>query len=110
MKLLCDEMVAIKFCSALEEADGIEVRRTVDVLGEEAGDARISQYAKDNEYVVLTRDEGFFARDIDHGLIYYSQSENPSPSELVAAVVDIRDSHRHQDYSNIRQSLTNWLG
>lgn len=106
MRILCDENVALKYIEALEQVDSIEVKRSIDVLGREASDARISYYAKTNGYVVLTRDEGFFSRELSHGLIYYSQAYDPPPSELVEVVQRIQEYY--PSYENVRESIADW--
>jgi hypothetical protein len=85
MRILCDQNVPEKYLHAL--ADGNATVTTVeDVLEHDATDSEIAAYAETNGWVVFTNDDDFYVDGGDHGLLFYSQIEDPSPGAVVEAV------------------------
>lgn len=93
MRVLCDEHVAPKYVDALEQAAGITVATAPDKLSPSAPDSEIAAYAAAHDWVVLTNDNDFFSERQQHGLLYYSQIENPAPGDVVDAILAINGAY-----------------
>jgi hypothetical protein len=89
VRLLCDNHVPTKYITAFEAPDELEVLLVRDVLSPSASDGAIARYAAANECAVFTNDDDFYTDELRHGLILYSQIEDPPPGEVVDAVVAI---------------------
>lgn len=86
MQVLCDEHVSLKYVDALKEARGITVMTALDEFSAGASDTGIATHANANDWVVLTNDDGFSRLRKHHGLLFYSQVEDPSPGDVASAI------------------------
>lgn len=86
MRVLCDQNVPQKYFQALDSAEGITVRTVASALQHDATDAEITRYAEANDWVVFTNDEDFYADSGKHGLLFYSQLDDPTPGVVVKAI------------------------
>ncbi|PSP58025.1 hypothetical protein BRC76_09030 [Halobacteriales archaeon QH_8_67_36] len=93
MRVLCDEHVAPKYVDALERTGGITVATAPDKVSPSAPDSKIAAYAAAHDWVVLTNDNDFFSERQQHGLLYYSQIENPPPGDVVDAILAINGAY-----------------
>ena len=84
-------------------------RRGGDVLGEGATDVRVSQYASDHSYVLLTRDTDFFALDPGHGVVYYRPGSGFSAAHVADGLEEIGSAYPPSEYDTIRESLADWV-
>ncbi|MEF8825242.1 MAG: DUF5615 family PIN-like protein [Halapricum sp.] len=93
MRILCDQHVDHKYVHALQGTAGITVTTVRHVMSADALDSEIAAYAAANGMVVLTSDDDFFTERDGHGLLFYQQLDNPTPSELVAAIQGIDEAY-----------------
>ena len=89
MRLLCDHNVAAKYVEAFEQTDDISVTTVADELSPEATDEAIARFAKQCDSVVLTTDDDFFEYADVCGVLIYSQISDPTPGDILDAVVAI---------------------
>lgn len=89
MRLRCDHNVADKYPQTFDREEWLTVARVAQTLSPTASDPRNSRYATTNEWVLFTTDDDFYADDRSHGLIVYSQIEDPGPGEVVEAIAAI---------------------
>ena len=89
MRILCDHHVPPRYVHAFEQKPEITVTTVRDSLTRDAPDAEIAAFAKREDWVVYTNDDDFYHPDLSHGLVVYSQRENPSPGDIVDAVLAI---------------------
>lgn len=89
MRILPDQDVADKYPRTFEREEWMTVGRVAEELSPAAPDPAISEYATTNEWVLFTTDDDFYADDRSHGLIVYSQIEDPRPGEVVRAIAAI---------------------
>lgn len=107
MKILCDEAVATRYQHAIESRSWCAVVDAVNsILGEGASDLRVSQYAADHSYVLLTHDTDFFAMDTRHGVVYYDSGLEAS--DLADRLEAIESAYPVSEYDGIRESLSEW--
>lgn len=92
MRILCDQHVSEKYLNALDAA-GMTVSTVEGVLEHDAPDAEIAAYVEANDWVVLTNDEDFYVEGGNHGLLVYSQIEDPAPGTVVEAVQRIEQAY-----------------
>lgn len=100
MRILCDHHVAPKYIQAFEEAGRITVTTVEEVLTKDASDATIGSFAVSNDWVVFTNDSDFYRLGADHGLLVYSQLENPSPKAVVEAIRRIEEGYVSENEIN----------
>lgn len=93
MRILCDHHVAPKYVQAFEAGEWIKVTTVEEALSRDASDAAISSFAVSNDWVVFTNDSDFYRLGTDHGLLVYSQLENPSPGDVVEAIRRIEEGY-----------------
>lgn len=106
MKILCDEPVAARYQHAIGNRSWCTAADAVaDVLGEGATDVRVSQYASNHSYVLLTRDTDFFALNPDHGVVYYRPGSGFSAAQVADGIEDIGSAYPRSEYDTIRQTL-----
>jgi len=86
VRVLCDHHVAPKYVQALDSERWLTVRTVEMVLARDATDGAISSHAKEHGWVVFTSDDDFFRTGPDHGLLVYSQLDDPSPGDVLVAV------------------------
>lgn len=103
MRILCDQMVRESYVEALASQPEHTVVRVRDELQPDATDAEIAAYATANEWVVLTADDDFFDDTVPHGLLYYEDSNAPSPRVLRDAIRAIEAAY---DESAV---ITEWI-
>jgi len=97
MRILCDQHVPAKYLNALSDAEGIIVTTISVVLEPDASDERIAAFAAANDWVVFTNDDDFYVAGGDHGLLFYSQIEDPAPGVIVDAVQRIDEVYESTD-------------
>lgn len=97
MRILCDHHVAAKYVQAFEQENWITVTRVQDILSPDAPDSEIVAYAMNNDWVVFTNDDDFYGETIPHGLLVYSQIEDPCPGDVVDACSAINDAYTSHD-------------
>jgi predicted nuclease of predicted toxin-antitoxin system len=93
MRILCDQHVDHKYVHALQRADGITVTTVRHVMHADAPDSDIASYAAANDWLVLTSDDDFFTERRTHGLLFYQQLDDPTPSDVAAAVQAIDEAY-----------------
>lgn len=86
MRVLCDHHVAPKYVQALDREPWVTVQTVQRTLARDATDEAIASHAAEHGWVVLTSDDDFFRTGPDHGLLVYSQLDDPSPGDVLAAV------------------------
>ena len=86
MRILCDQHVDHRYVHALRRTGGITVTTVRHVMNADASDGEIASYAAANGWLVLTSDDDFFTERRAHGLLFYQQLDNPTPSDVAAAV------------------------
>ena len=59
----------------------------------DASDSDIASYAAANDWLVLTSDDDFFTERRTHGLLFYQQLDDPTPSNMAAAVQAIDEAY-----------------
>lgn len=89
MRILCDHNVAEKYRRALDQEPWITVSTVATERSPTAADATISELASTEGWVLLTSDDDFHTDDRAHGLLVYSQIEDPRPGEVVRAIAAI---------------------
>lgn len=97
MRILCDQHVPVKYVTALRDAEGMTVTTVDAALQHDATDAEIAGYAESEGWVVFTNDDDFFVDRGGHGLLLYSQLEDPPPGVVVAAVREIGRAYGSAD-------------
>lgn len=121
MDLLCDRNVADKYYRAFRQADWLSVWRLREVLPIDAPDGAIIDYAREHGLVIFTSDVRFLADDdprrsrqditvraTNCGVLFYRQTEDPSPGDIVAAIREI--SRSYEVYSEIREFVPgDWI-
>ena len=93
MRILCGHHVPPRYVQAFEQASWITGRRLDDVLETDAPDEAISRFAASNRWVVFTRDTDFYRLGTDHGLLVYSQLDDPRPGDVVRAIRAIDEAY-----------------
>ena len=93
MRILCDQHVDHRYVHALRRTSGITVTTVRHVMSADAPDGEIASYAAANDWLVLTSDDDFFAERRAHGLLFYQQLDNPTPSDVAAAVQAIDEAY-----------------
>jgi hypothetical protein len=93
MRVLCDQNVPRKYADALRDVDGISVGTVADELEHDAADPDIASHAEATGAVLLTNDDDFYVDGQNHGLLFYSQVEAPTPGAVAEAVRRIRDAY-----------------
>jgi hypothetical protein len=58
-----------------------------------ASDEAIARYATANDCVVFTNDDDFYTEQLHHGLVLYSQIEDPPPGAVLEALVAIEAAY-----------------
>ena len=97
MRILCDHNVADKYWQALDREPWLTVSTVADELSPTASDSAIADYATTRRWVLLTTDDDFHADDRSHGLLVYSQIEDPRPGDVVRAIASIADAYASFD-------------
>lgn len=97
MRVLCDQNVPRKYLDALADADGITATTVAAVLRHDAADTEIAAYAETNDWVVFTNDDDFYLDSGNHGLLFYSQLEDPTPGVVVEAIRRIGAAYESDD-------------
>ena len=92
MHILCDQHVDHRYVHALRRTGGITVTTVRHVMSADAPDGEIASYAAANDWLVLTSDD-FFTERRAHGLLFYQQLDNPTPSDVAAAVQAIDEAY-----------------
>lgn len=103
MKLLCEHNVGQKYRNALAAIDGVTVEVYTDHLPADAPDTDIATFAEQNGYVILTRDEDFFALDPDCGVLFLDPNRSPRPGTVRRAIERIADAYA--DDRDIREPV-----
>jgi hypothetical protein len=103
MRILCDQMVKASYVETLGSEAEHTVSRVRDALQPAATDEAIATYATANGWVLLTADDDFFAETVSHGLLYYDDSDPPSPRALRDAIRAIDAAY--DDHSRV----TEWI-
>lgn len=93
MRILCDHNVAEKYPRTFEREEWLTVGRVAEELSPTASDSSISAYATAKDWVLFTTDDDFYAVDRSHGLIVYSQIEDPRPGDVVQAIAAVDDAY-----------------
>lgn len=96
MRILCDQMVKESYVETLDSDSEQTVARVRDTLQPAATDDKIATYATTNAWVVLTADDDYFGEILPHGLLYYQESDPPSPRVLrdaIRAIESVYDNH-----------------
>jgi hypothetical protein len=93
MHLLCDQNVAAKYVQAFENRDEFIVRTVANELSPDASDGDIVAYAASHDWVVFTSDDDFFEHADQCGVLVYNQLSDPSPGDVLDAVVAIEDGY-----------------
>jgi hypothetical protein len=97
MRILCDHHVAPKYVRAFEREPWITVTIVEEVLEKDAPDPKISSVARSENWVVFTNDTDFYRLGVDHGLLVYSQLEDPSPGDVIDATQKIDDAYTSRE-------------
>lgn len=97
MRILCDHHVATKYTQVFQREDWITVATVENVLSRDAPDDEIAVYAATNDWVIFTNDDDFYADDVPHGLLVYSQIEDPRPGDVVDAISAIGAAYASDD-------------
>lgn len=93
MRILCDHNVASKYVQALSRESWLTVLTVRERLSSDASDAEIASFAADEGWVVLANDDDFYHPEIEHGLLVYSQIDDPRPGAVVEAVASISSAY-----------------
>lgn len=96
MRILCDHNVAGKYRQAFEREDWLVVSTVAAELSPDAADEAIAAFASRRGWVVFTTDDDFYAQNVPHGLVVYSQIEDPDPGDVLKAIeviTELYDSH-----------------
>ena len=93
MRIFCDQHVDHRYVHALWRTGGITVTTVRHVMSADAPDGEVASYAAANDPLVLTSDDDFFIERRAHGLLFYQQLNNPTPSDMAAAVQAIDEAY-----------------
>lgn len=93
MRVLCDHNVAAKYHQTFERAEWLDVSTVAEELSPDAADGEIADLATREGWVVFTTDDDFYAQTVTHGLLVYSQIEDPSPGDVLVAIEAIADAY-----------------
>ena len=96
MRILCDQNVATRYCQAFDRVNWLVVSTVAAELSPDATDEAIADFASRCGWVVFTTDDDFYAQNVPHGLVVYSQIEDPDPGDVLAAIeviTEVYDSH-----------------
>jgi hypothetical protein len=103
MKVLREHNVGWKYLNALAAIDGVTVERCTDDLPADAPGTDIAEFAQRESYVILTRDEDFFALDPDCGILFLAPNRAPQPSGVRRAVERIIEAYA--DDGDVREPV-----
>jgi hypothetical protein len=93
MRLLCDQNVAAKYVQTFENQDEFVVTTVASELTRDASDDDIVEVATTHNWVVFTSDDDFFEYADQCGVLIYNQLSDPSPGDVLDAVMAIDDAH-----------------
>ena len=107
MRILCDQNVGGQYIVAFRQAEWITVVCLTDVLSIDTLDTKIAAYATQHDWIVFTSDKRFLDPDtkadldleamgnteINCGVIYYDQQQDPRPGAVVDALRAIADAY-----------------
>jgi predicted nuclease of predicted toxin-antitoxin system len=93
MHLLCDQNVAAKYVQAFARSEAFVATTVADELSPDASDDDIVSHAATDDWVVFTSDDDFFEHADQCGILVYNQLSDPSPGDVLAAVVAIDDAY-----------------
>lgn len=85
MRICCDQNVASKYVETFERTQWTSTT-VASALDPEASDAEIASFARTNDWVVFTSDDDFYVHADSHGLLVYSQVEDPEPGVVREAI------------------------
>lgn len=97
MRILCDQNVAHKYRLVLERGSWLNVSTVATELSPRASDSTISEFASTDGWVLFTSDDDFHVDNRSHGLLVYSQVEDPPPGTVVRAIEAIAEAYAHDD-------------
>jgi len=97
MRILCDQHVPTKYVQAFEQESWLTVSTVAEELSPDVADADIAAYAATEEWVVFTSDSDFYKQQIPHGLLVYSQLDDPSPGNVIEAISTIDSVYASPD-------------
>ena len=89
MRILCDHHVPPRYVQAFEQEPAVTVTAVRTLLSHDASDAMIAAVARRDDWVVFTNDDDFYSPTPSHGLVVYSQRDNPAPGDVVDAMLAI---------------------
>lgn len=92
MRILCDQHVPTKYVRALQDESWVTVSTVREELSADASDAEIAAFAEEDDWIVFTNDDDFYGLDVSHGLVVYSQLEDPRPGVVVDALEAIDEA------------------
>lgn len=93
MHLLCDQNVAATYVQAFERSEEFVVTTVADELSPDATDDDIVSHAATQDWVVFTSDDDFFEHADQCGVLVYNQLSDPSPGDLLDAVLTIAEAY-----------------
>lgn len=97
MQIVCDHHVPPKYLQAFGEESWLAAATVAEMLSADATDETIASFASANGWIVFTSDVDFYRVGPDHGLIVYSQLEDPSPGDVVEAIRRIDEAYVSND-------------
>jgi hypothetical protein len=93
MRVLCDQHVARKYRRAFEDEPRLTVATVRESVGPDAADETIAEFARRNDWVVFTNDSDFRYPTPSHGLLVYSQIEDPRPGAVVDTLLVVDEAY-----------------
>jgi len=93
IRLLCDQNVAVKYIQTFENHDEFVVTTVASELSPDASDDDIATFAATHDWIIFTSDDDFFEHADQCGVLVYNQLSDPSPGNVLDAVVAIDDAY-----------------
>lgn len=108
MRLLCDQNVATKYVQTFENRDDFVVTTVANELSPDTADGDIVAYAAAHDWIVFTSDDDFFEHADQCGVLVYNQLSDPSPGDVLDAVMAIDDAYEsNQEITEVIPG--NWI-
>lgn len=102
MRILFERNIANKYTDALAAEQWTTVTNCDDHLKSNALDKDIAEFARRNDWVVMTIDDDFF-KFPNIGIMLLHQTENPNVGDVVDAVESIANAY--SDHSKIKEPV-----